>query len=335
MKALFGFNILGDLRRLLNVKKRGNEDIADLKRQIISISLECGILSEFTSFVGVSETVVSHPQPSEIYSPQVFSSAAPLRGSRPPSSLNCCSAKGYSSSLKKKGSAKALGSSKQQVIFSSDSDETSPPLISIKGGFDLSRSAARPQASPQMKRSAKAPGSSKQNVRSLHDVIFSSDSAEMSQPRMKAPKSSNQKAFLSSDEEFSDKAFETSQRLKSASVVKSEVLFETPKKSSLPVLSTIVNSQKSAGYWESKDYLSSLLRSGFKIVLSAFIDTSSFSSADIVKIECTVIALSVLRVKESGTHKSWKLIESKALQFLRSLNLSFDWNSLIDSIQIE
>jgi hypothetical protein len=65
----------------LNVKKRNGEDFCSIKEQMTEICLKSGILSEFTSFVGVSEIQSSH---------QTFNRSR-LYGDAPGEMCFCCS----------------------------------------------------------------------------------------------------------------------------------------------------------------------------------------------------------------------------------------------------
>jgi hypothetical protein len=54
-KALFSFNMMKELSHILTMKRKNSEDIQGIKNKLIQLSLESGILCEFTAFIGVSE----------------------------------------------------------------------------------------------------------------------------------------------------------------------------------------------------------------------------------------------------------------------------------------
>jgi hypothetical protein len=99
-------------------------------------------------------------------------------------------------------------------------------------------------------------------------------------------------------------------------------------------LNYLVNSQKVAGFWEKTNEIQTILKVGYSFLLSSVVDVSALNSDQIERAEATCIVLAYLRTKESDSKNSWKLIEAKALKFLKRLISDASWESIISSIQL-
>lgn len=104
---------------------------------------------------------------------------------------------------------------------------------------------------------------------------------------------------------------------------------------SLSVLDSVVKFQRAGGYWEESSYFFSLLSPEFDFSISRLVEPFTFAQSDLKRIECTILAISVLRQKETQNRDVWKLMEAKGLQFLNKMNPQVDWDRIISSIQFQ
>jgi hypothetical protein len=284
----------------LNVKKRNGEDCSLIKKQITEISLKSGILSEFTSFIGVSE--VQKVNKSSDKTPQRAhlcygktsrcTRAAPIKNlpnmpcGTPPSKMD-----------------KSYGAS----------------------AYMETCYCAQPMKFCRMV----APPHSDQFFESSLKDEYSNDSMSNFNP---TTSSLNDKSFDVSahlNDEFFD--FLLAESLDQPNLKEN---YQEKNSQPIQIFKLIVDSQKVGGYWEKKDQFLPYLDSGYKFPVLILKGIDSFDETTKEQIESTCIALALLRRKESANSSSWKLIELKAMKFLEKLDSTEDWNQIINSIQV-
>jgi hypothetical protein len=136
--------------------------------------------------------------------------------------------------------------------------------------------------------------------------------------------------------------FPSSEKAESSPPPKSQNLFsklDSPSQSnqkdiSKDLLTYVLEFQSSSGSWSSFSQFQIFLPKDFSFSILSIIDCSSLQTNIQEQIEATVIAIALLRKKENSSYNKWKLIEIKALKFLRSIDSTVDWDSIINSLAI-
>ena len=294
--VLFAFNSIKDLQSKIEAGEPENK----FKDTIISLSIESGVLSNYTAFIGVSDEVYDVPQPSiddeekEHFMPcKMKRCCAPMRkkDKKPAPNLSGSQALSFGSPPPPPG-----GCPPPPYLYNSPpplyGSPPPPPPPTFYGSPPPPLGGAPPPSSPSYPTSI-------------------SSSSMIQSPKMNLNMSPHQS-------------------LRKVAVEEEEI--KLPKSKPIPTtfsIENVISIAEFEGYW--KD-INNVCKIGNISIPKIPIELNSLNEEQKLTSFASIVALSLLRKHGNDKKGKWNLIEKKCLKYLNLIDKSIDWNTIINQM---